>query len=70
MKTFDGHFKLFYDIINKNTPKTYANLREAGAAVKEYFRRFHEIINKAARIEKERRDKNLDEDLHEDLDED
>lgn len=51
---FDGHFQLFFDIINKNTPDTYMNMKEARKAVHEYLRRAHEVINKAARMERQR----------------
>ncbi|KAL7048069.1 hypothetical protein ACKWTF_003200 [Chironomus riparius] len=49
IKNFDGHFQLFFAIVNKNSPNIYTNVSEAAEQVQEYLRRFHETVNKAAR---------------------
>ena len=58
IKNFDGHFQLFYEIVNKNSANLYTNVNEAAEHVREYLRRFHETINRAARILKRAEESN------------
>lgn len=39
---YEGHIKFVKDVCNKNRPKTFSNLDDAGNSCHEFFKRLHE----------------------------
>jgi hypothetical protein len=51
-KKFSGHISFVFDIVNRHTKGTFANLDEATSAVYNFQRRIQEIINSKTQGEK------------------